>query len=249
MKSRLVLLGTGTCRLEADRATSAALLEFPDLRLVYDFGRGIATRLGLHGLRQDDIRHVVLSHFHPDHLSDLIPYLQAASWSPDDPRSEDLHIWGPVGLEAQMTRLLGLFGPEVLVRRESFAVHLHEIRGQTLQIENRVFDWVALPHAENHGLRFSVGDRTYALTGDSPLDPKAIELLHGVDLGIFDSGHLSDDEIVELAVRSNARQLVATHLYRQIDAKALQSRARERGWHGELVVGRDGMELALPADP
>ena len=248
MKSRIVLLGTGTCRLESDRATSAVLLEFPDLRLVYDFGRGIATRLGLHDLRQDDIRHVVLSHFHPDHLSDLIPYLQAGSWSPDDPRSEDLHIWGPVGLEAQMMRLLGLFGPDVLVRRENFVVHLHEVRGQTLQIENRVLDWVALPHAENHGLRFSVGDRTYALTGDSPLDSKAVELLHEVDLGIFDSGHLSDDEIVELATRSEARRLVASHLYREIDAEALQSRARERGWRGELLVGRDGMQFPMPTE-
>lgn len=248
MKSRLVLLGTGTCRLEAGRSTSAVLLEIPGLRLVYDFGRGTATRLGLYGLRQDDLQHVVLSHFHPDHLSDLIPYLQAASWSPDDARSEDLHIWGPTGLEVQMMRLLGLFGPDVLIRRESFAVHLHETRGKTLEIEGHRFDWVPLPHAENHGLRFSFGDWTCALTGDSPFDAEAIELLREVDLGIFDSGHLSDDEIVELASLSGARRLVASHLYRELDAEVLQARARSRGWRGELLVGRDGMEFEIPAE-
>ncbi len=246
MPSRLVLLGTGTCRLQADRCTSSVLLEFTDLRVVYDFGRGIATRLALRGLEQDDIRHVVLSHFHPDHLSDLIPYLQAASWSPDGKRSQDLHIWGPHGLRVQMMRVLGLFGPDVLVREENFSVHLHEVRGERLRIESREFEWVALPHAENHGLRFSVGDWTCALTGDSPLDSKTVALLRGVDLGVFDAGHLSDDEIVALASRSQAKRLVASHLYRDLDTKNLQQRARDQGWQGELLEGSDGMQFPIP---
>ena len=59
---------------------------------------------------------------------------------------------------------------------------------------------------------------------------------------------MSGDEIVELAVQSNARRLVASHLYREIDSRSLQKRARDRGWQGELLLGRDGMEIEIPTE-
>jgi ribonuclease BN (tRNA processing enzyme) len=38
---------------------------------------------------------LALTHFHPDHISDLIPLLQAGAWSRRDLRTSDLHIYGP----------------------------------------------------------------------------------------------------------------------------------------------------------
>ena len=91
MANRIVLLGTGTCQLQTHRMASSVLVEIDDLRLVYDLGRGVTLRLVELGLRQDDLEHIVLSHFHPDHLSDLVAYLQAGAWSQIDPRNKDLH--------------------------------------------------------------------------------------------------------------------------------------------------------------
>lgn len=249
---RIVLLGTGTCQLQDERKASSVLVEIGDLRLVYDFGRGIADRVASLGLRQDDVRHVVLSHFHPDHVSDLVPWLQAASWSRIDPRAEDLHVWGPRGLEVQMHRLLGLFDVDNLVPAgprgsgsgsgddRPWRLHVHEERGDRLEIDGRTFAFVDLPPAGNRGLRFTAHGKTVALTGDSFFHDPAIDFLRDVDLGVFDSGHLEDDEIVELAARSNARLLVASHVYRELDIDDLQARARERGFTGRLVVGYDG---------
>ena len=244
MTQRIVLLGTGTCQLESERKASSVLLELGDLRLVYDLGRGIADRLVELGLRQDDVEHIVLSHFHPDHVSDLVPYLHAAAWSRIDPRSRDLHLYGPVGLEVQLMRLLSLFGPDTLGRRH-FRVHLHEERGETLEIAGRRFGWADLPPADNHGLKLEIGGTTVALTGDSSFHPQEIDFLRGVDLAIIDSGHLEDEEIVELAVASGARRIVCSHLYRPIDATALTAEARRRGHAGEIEVGRDGQVFPL----
>ena len=91
--ARLVLLGTGTCQLEDGRAASSVLVELDGLRLLFDCGRGIAARLAELGYRQDQLRHVVVSHFHADHVSDLIPLLQAGSWSRSDPRSARATRW------------------------------------------------------------------------------------------------------------------------------------------------------------
>jgi ribonuclease BN (tRNA processing enzyme) len=247
---RLVILGTGTCQLEEHRAASAALVEMGDLRLVFDFGRGVATRLAGLGLAQDDVEHVVLSHFHPDHVSDLIPYLQAAAWSQVDPRSRDLHVWGPTGLDVQLMRLLSLFGPHDLARPERYRVVLHEVRGEELTIEGRngelhglVFG--DLPPAGNHGLKWTWKGRTYVLTGDSSFHEQEVALVTGAELAVIDAGHLTDDEIVELAAATGAGTLVCSHLYRELDAADLGERAARRGYGGRIVVGRDLMSFEL----
>lgn len=129
----------------------------------------------------------MLSHFHPDHLSDLIPDLHAASWSQIDPRREDLHIYGPIGLEVQLMRLLSLFGPDNL-RRPHFEIHLHEIRDEEIVIGSRRFAFCDLPPADNHGLKLEQDGRTYALTGDSSYHQQEIDFLRGVALAVIDAG-------------------------------------------------------------
>ena len=249
-ENRLLLLGTGTCQIEAERTTSAVLVEQDDLRLVYDFGRGTAGRLAGLGLRQDDVEHVVLSHFHPDHISDLIPYLHGAAWSQIDPRRKDLHVYGPIGLTVQMMRLLSLFGPDTLERLDRYRVHLHEIRGDELVLTGRDggehrFAFGDLPPASNRGLKWTHNGKTYALTGDSDFHEKEVEFLQGVDLAVIDAGHPSDDEIVELAIRTQADQLICSHLYRPLDAAELQVQAARQGYKGRLQVGHDLMSFLI----
>ncbi|MFQ5349305.1 MAG: MBL fold metallo-hydrolase, partial [Thermoanaerobaculia bacterium] len=242
---RLVLLGTGTCQLEDGRAASSVLVELDGLRLLFDCGRGVAARLAELGYRQDELRHVVISHFHADHVSDLVPLLQAGSWSRTDPRSRDLHIWGPPGLRRLIEGWFELYGPGRLVNPDGFAVELHELPAGRFSIEGCELEFVSLPPAGNHGLGFTVDANRYALTGDSDLHRQEIDFLSGCELAVFDSGHLSEEEIVELAASSQARRLVCSHLYRPLDAGALNARAAKAGYTGELVVGEDRMSFAL----
>lgn len=239
------LLGTGTCQLEPNRAASSVLINLDGLSVLFDMGRGVAHRLVEAGLRQDDLRHVVFSHFHPDHLSDLIPYLHAASWSPSDPRNEDLHLWGPPGLEQQMKRLLGLFEGRAL-NGGNFTVHIHEVSQEELLIEGRSFDWVSLPPAGNHGLGFRFSNVRVGLTGDSFFHKEEIAFLSRLDMAIIDSGHLKDEEIVELAVQSGVSVMVCSHLYRELNIDELNQRACERGYEGIIRSGFDG-EVVLPS--
>jgi ribonuclease BN (tRNA processing enzyme) len=244
---RLLLLGVGTCQIEAGRATSAALVEIGGWRLVFDFGRGTASRLVELGLRQDDVEHVVLSHFHPDHLSDLIPYLHAAAHSRIDPRSRNLTIWGPPGVDDQIGRLLSLFEPGSLEVRERFEVRTVTADGPEIEIAGRTLGYGSLPPAGNHGLKWTVGGKTYALTGDSDFHESEVAFLRGVDVAVFDSGHLSDDEIVKLAAASQVRCLVCSHLYRALDVDELTARAARAGYRGRIVLGHDLLEIPLGA--
>ena len=242
---RLVLLGTGTCQLEDGRAASSALLELDGLRLVFDCGRGVAARLAALGYRQDQLRHVVVSHFHADHVSDLVPLMQAGSWSRTDPRSRDLHIWGPPGLRRLVDGWLELFGAAALVNPDGYAVEVHELPAGPFTIDGHEFEFVSLPPAGNHGLGFTAGGKRYALTGDSDVHQQEIRFLTGRDLAVIDAGHPSDEELVELAAGSQARRLVCSHLYRRLDAAALNARAAAAGYAGELILGEDGMVFEI----
>lgn len=242
MSDRLLLLGTGTCQLHPQRRASSVLIEVGGRRIVFDMGRGIADRLAESGLRQDDVGHLVISHFHADHFSDLVPYLQAASWSQIDARTRDLEIYGPLGLERLLETIFGAIGRESLIR-DTYRLRIHEVEAGPLTIDGLEATSVSLPPAGNHGLRFEWEGASVAITGDSEFHRDEVEFLSGADLAVIDSGHLSDAEIVRLAVESGAAEIVCSHLYRELDAAALNDRARAAGYGGSIVVGFDGMSL------
>lgn len=243
MTARLVLLGTGTCQLDSDRAASAALIELPNSTIVFDFGRGVANRLVELGLRQNDVANIVLSHFHPDHLSDLVPFIHAGLHSPTDSRTRDLTVFGPGGVDEVVDSLLSVVSFPV-AEIAPFRVVAQEVRN-SLVIGDWSGEYESLPPAGNHGMRFMHGGRSYALTGDSHFHQKEIEFLRGVDLAVVDSGHLDDLEIVELAVRSDPGVLVCSHIYRDLDETFLNHQARSRGFSGKILIGRDRMAFAL----
>src|SRR5204863_6434583 len=96
--SIITLLGTGTCQIEVERRASSVLLDLEGTYVLFDCGHGVVQRLLEAGVGHNQLEHIVLSHFHPDHVSDIIPFLQAGAWSQRDPRTTDIHIYGPAGV-------------------------------------------------------------------------------------------------------------------------------------------------------
>lgn len=245
MQCVLTLLGTGTCQLDPQRAASSVLIECGGTRVLYDMGRMVSQRLAAHGLRQDDIEHLILSHFHPDHLSDLIPYLHAGAWSRCDARSKNLNVYGPLGVRQQVLRLLSLFGPDEL-ERAHWKVEVHEVRGSTIEVGSLRAEFTHLPPANNHGLRFRVADKVIALSGDSHFHEQEVQFLSGAELAVIDAGHLSEDELVELAQRAQPRTMVCSHIYEPIEVSRIAARAQQGGFRGEILEARDGMQFTIP---
>lgn len=241
-QSKLQLLGTGTCQLNADRIASSVLIELATDRIVYDFGRGIAQRITDLGYRQDDLQHIVISHFHPDHFSDLIPYLHAACWSRTDPRNVDLNIYGPQGLKTLLDQLIQVIGSDGFVT-DRFNINLFELSSGTNSIAGLNFEYLELPPASNHGMRFKFKGKQIAITGDSSFHEQEINFLQGVDFAIFDSGHLSDEEIVQLASAANCRVLCCSHCYRELEVSKLQEASEKLGFTGKLLLGHDLLVL------
>src|SRR2546429_9604578 len=95
--STITLLGTGTCQIEVERRASSVLLDLEGMYVLFDCGHGIVQRLLEAGVRHKPLEQNVLSHFHPHHVSDIIPFPPAGAWSQRGPRPTDIHIYGPTG--------------------------------------------------------------------------------------------------------------------------------------------------------
>ena len=242
--SSITLLGTGTCQIEFERRASSVLLELDGMPVLFDCGHGIVQRLLEAGFQHNEVNHIVVSHFHPDHVSDLIPFLQAGAWSRRNPRSSDLHIYGPPGVQKLIDGFMNIFGPSSF-QQPSYSVFVHEVAEGQFAIGSYQFDSINLPPAGNHGLRFEWKGKRYAITGDSNFHEQEIAFLRNVDLAVIDSGHIEDDEIVRLAAASQVRAMVCSHLYREIDAPRLQEQAEKAGYTGTIIVGRDLMSFVL----
>ena len=242
--SSITLLGTGTCQIEYEQRASSVLLQLDGTLVLFDCGHGIVQRLLEVGVQHNELNYVVVSHFHPDHVSDLIPFLHAGAWSRRNPRTTDLHIYGPTGIQKLIDGYMNIFGASSL-RQPSYEIFVHEVIGEQLSIGRYDFDFISLPPAGNHGLRFTWQGRQYAITGDSNFHDEEIAFLRDVELAIIDSGHIEDAEIVELAAASQAKTIVCSHLYREIDAQHLQRLAEKAGYEGTIIVGRDLMIFVL----
>ena len=242
--SSLTLLGTGTCQIEHERRASSVLLELDDTHILFDCGHGIVQRLLEVGVEHNQLQHIVFSHFHADHISDIIPFLQAGAFSRRNPRTSDVHIYGPAGVRAIIDGLMQVFGTAAL-QRPTYEVIVHEVPTGPCEIAERRFDFLSLPPAGNHGLRFAWRGKRYAITGDSYFHAEEIAFLRDVDLAVIDSGHITDEEIVQLAVVSQVKTMLCSHLYREIDARHLQALAEQQGYEGTILVGRDLMSFVL----
>lgn len=241
----LTLLGTGTCQIEYERRASSILLNLDGTPILFDCGHGIVQRLLEVGINPNTLQHVILSHFHPDHVSDLIPLLQSGAWSQKDPRNVDLHIYGPPGTQQFLDGLFDLFGRSAFQQPDRYTIHIHERGAGQHEVAGYPFEAVSLPPAGNHGVRFAWNGKTYALTGDSNFQDEEIAFLRDVDLAVIDSGHITDEQIVQLAVESKAHVVVCSHQYRDLDAVRLQQDAEQRGYTGNVVVGYDLLSFVL----
>ena len=248
MTTRLTLLGTGSGQLNVRRAAASVLVEDGTLRLVYDFGYRVAVQLLSLGIGANDLQHIVISHFHPDHSSDLIPYLHSAFCSHKDPRRAPLHIYGPPGIEALVHKLLVVYGDDELHRFGRYTLEVHEVSGTELFIENCLFEFVPLPPKENRGLVFRRDNKRIALTGDSFFHEQEVAFVSGADLAVIDAGHLTPRQITELAGRANPKVLVCSHLYDELDEIELQRAAERSGFTGALQVASDGDSFFWEAD-
>lgn len=113
------LLGTGCPPPNPSRRGPATLVRAGAEILLVDAGSGVAVQLQRAGVRTSQLRTVLLTHLHSDHVIDL-GHLVVTRWIVGE--NAPLEVLGPAGTAAHVERLLALWSWDVEVRR----AHMHD---------------------------------------------------------------------------------------------------------------------------
>ena len=250
---RVVCVGTGTASPEGDRACSGYWVEAGRARLLLDCGPGVVHSLARLGIAWPTLTHLVLTHFHNDHIGDVPFLFFALLYGAREPRRAPLAVIGPAGTRKLFRRLARAFGSHL--RSPAFEVRFSELAGgDTIELETGLrLSAHDTPHTEE-SLAYRLDGPGLALgyTGDTGESPELAGFLHGVDVLISEcslpeqlamQAHLTPARLAGLAAAASPRVLVVTHVYPQLDRSALPAAIRTAGWGGEVVVARDGLVL------
>ncbi|HIP87855.1 MAG TPA: MBL fold metallo-hydrolase, partial [Anaerolineales bacterium] len=107
--ARLILLGTATAVPTPDRGPTSLAVEGADGFVVVDCGENPLRHLARAGLPVERLRGLFLTHFHPDHVAGVAPFLQSL-WLLH--REDPLPIFGVREVVESVWDLLSLFGWE-----------------------------------------------------------------------------------------------------------------------------------------
>jgi len=189
LRSRVVVLGTGTPNPDPDRFGPSVAIVVDDASYLVDFGTGVvrraaaAERSGITALNVVNLKTAFATHLHSDHtlgLSDLI----LTPWILE--RETPLTVYGPRGLRAMANHLVSAYSADLAVRTtggepahkyDARAVNVHEIAapGVVFRDDRVTVTAFAVKHGswpQAFGYRFKTPDRTIVISGDTGPDSR-----------------------------------------------------------------------------
>jgi ribonuclease BN (tRNA processing enzyme) len=234
-------------------------LELGSASLLLDCGPGTLHGLAQHGIDWARVSHVVISHYHNDHVGDLAALLFAMKQPGAPPRSRPLCLVGPAGFRAFLERLAAALGSHVL--EPGFEVLVYEV-GPTAPYEDPdedpdggfAVEARPTPHTEE-SLAYRIGSATTTVgyTGDTGPSDEVARFLSDCQVLLAECAltdpptmerHLSPRLVVDLARVARPGLLVLTHVYPgQTPEEAAATVAA--GYDGPVVAARDGMRIVL----
>ncbi len=252
MTHRLIVLGASNAVPNAAYDNTHLLLLGPRRTLLIDAPGSPLRRLDEVGVNPLDLTDVIVTHFHPDHVSGL-PLLLMDLWLLG--RTQPLHIYGLDYTIDRIEHMLALYDWQDWPN--FFPIQFHRLpeHEQTTVIDSPEVRVVASPTQHfipSIGLRieFPETQRAMAYSSDTEPCPQMVRLAAHVDVLIHEAagkrtGHSSPEQAGEIARQAQAQSLLLIH-YPTWGGRSddLPSRARTT-FDGPIRMAEDMLELTF----
>ncbi|MGO3868506.1 MAG: MBL fold metallo-hydrolase [Alcaligenes sp.] len=192
----VTLLGTGTPAPYADRAGPATLVQAGEETLLFDTGRGVATRLFQKGVAPNAITAHFFTHLHSDHTVGL-PDLWLTGWfgRPWPGRTLPLQVYGPKGTKTMTDYLPKAYDEDIRIRVEDQGLPVEGVRFVTQEFEKSgvlyknngvTVTAVEVDHGGElipaFGFIVEYDGKKVAISGDAMYDKRLIEAAANADV-------------------------------------------------------------------
>ncbi len=258
MELRVTILGSGTCVPRLDRSACAVLVEAGQAKILMDLGPGTMRRLLATGTTIFDLTHIFLSHFHPDHTSELAPLIFSTKYPDGTRRTHPLTVFGGRGLIDFYEGLQAAYGDWIVLPEHQLQFQeLDTTHGGTVHMGTVTVSVRPVQHRpESLACRVdSPGGVSMVYSGDTDMCDSLGHLARRADLFVCESafpddqkvpGHLTPSLAGKIASRAEAKRLVLTHLYPPSEGVDIVKQARST-YKGEIVVAEDLMSFEFDA--
>lgn len=252
----LTVIGSGTLLPDPDRGSASFHVEAAGHHLLVDAGSGTLHGLPRAGVDWRAVDTIAVSHFHPDHVTDL-PALLAA-WRFIE-AAEPLTLVGPPGFADYLQRLADLHGSWILGPSRPLEVVELEAGEAWWSDDGAVgLEATPTPHTDEsvaYLVRCGTG-ATIGYTGDTGPSAGLHDFLRGsavlvAECALADppeiAGHLSPRSVADLALAAEPDLLLVSHVYPPQTPEEAVARVAER-YGGRVDVARDGLRVRIGED-
>lgn len=251
---KVIILGSSSAVANEEQENTHMVFQGKKHTILVDCVGSPITRLEKAGIHFNIITDLILTHFHPDHVSS-VPLLLMNMWLLG--RKKRLNIYGLHHTLTRMENLMGFYNWENWPNFFPVAFHRLPMETMTKAIDNDEF----LIHTSpvNHliptiGLRvkFHADDFVITYSCDTEPCPNVVTLASDADILIHEAtgastGHSSAAEAGEIAQQAGAGSLYLIHYSTQEKPKekALQALVTEaqKTFSGPVKLTKDFMEI------
>jgi len=246
-----VLGGSGTYPA-AGSASSGFLISSNSDRVWVDAGTGTFANLQRHA-DPFELKALVLSHLHLDHILDIYPLYYALRFSPETRGPFGFKILAPQGAEDYLNKLVTTTGNDGFGGYFDFDVIK---QSDVVKLGDLEFEFHRSRHPiEAYGMKVRAAGRTLFYTSDTAPSDSLIEAAEGADVMIAEASmqkpteslaevHMTAAEAGELAKKAGVGRLVLTHIVPGQDPRVSVDQAAE-AFHGEVISASDNLAIDI----
>lgn len=216
--AKVVILGSSNAIPDENHENSHMALVGKKRLVLIDCVSNPIVRLRKAGLDVENITDLILTHFHPDHVSG-VPLLLMDLWLLG--REQELRIYGLDYTLNRIETLMDLYGWDTWPR--FFPVKMHRLAEEEMVLVQDTEQWKIISSPVKHiipniGLRieFNSSKKVLAYSCDTEPCPEVVRLAKNADVLIHESagpswGHSDSSQAGQIAREANANKLYLIH--------------------------------------
>ena len=250
--AKLIFLGTSNAIPDDRHENTHMALTTENRLLLIDCPSNPIARLPQAGLNLFDLTDLILTHFHPDHISG-VPTLLMSSWLLG--RKTALSIYGLKYTLDRLEQMMNLY--EWGTWPNFFPIHFQHIpeteHALVLDDVDVCISSSPVHHfVPNISVRIEIPDTGRAVVYSSDTEPcdEVVRLALGADILIHEAtgvgpGHTSAEQAGEIAQKAGVKTLVLIHYYAKQNSPDQLYEQAKKSFAGEIVLAKDFMELEI----
>jgi len=255
-KVSLTVLGSSAGMPQSGRANSGYVLAVDGKLIQFDCGGGVSASFRRAGLKPEQIESIIISHCHPDHISELPLYVQMLYMAE---RIEPLQIYLPeeaIPAVKEYFRACYLM-PEKLPFEIDFVaiptesninlgdITIKPIPNRHLQGYRQLIEEYALENKmQSYSYRINIDNKSILYSADLGLEDDLFPHLENINLLVVESTHIDLEHLLKEAMTRGVGQIVLTHFTESYDTEQALTLARKIGFDN-LLIACDGMQIDI----